>query len=163
MVSGYEIRQLDLAGLEAVIGDVIAVRTVAYLEWNGPRTQQEEAQEAASWLRAMADRRNPAAFAARHAGRIVGYLWGHNRDDGEFYISHIGVHPGHQRQGIGRALLQACEGACRSTSYRALTTSTYNRYRGMLILLLQKGFVVQGVTWVSGASEPRLLLRKELV
>ncbi len=162
MLSGHEIRQLDLAALEAVIGDVIAVRTAAYLAWNGPRTEEEEAQEAASWLQALADRRSPAAFVAQRASRVVGYLWGHGREDGEFHISHIGVHPDHQRQGIGRALLQACEGACRSAGCRALTTSTYNRYRGMLILLLQEGFCVQGVTWVVGASEPRLLLRKEL-
>jgi len=161
MVRGYEIRQLAGAGVEELIGEVIAVRTAAYLEWNGPRSPEQEAQEAASRMRAISGRRDPAAFVARREERVVGYLWGHVRNEGEFYISHIGVHPDHQRQGIGRALLQACEGACRSTGYRALTASTYNRYRGMLILLLQEGFYVEGVTWRRTSVELRLLLRKE--
>jgi len=162
MLRGYQISHLDSPDLRELMGDVIAVRTAAYFEWNGPRTPDEEREQAEAWLRRISERRDPAAFVARHGDQIIAYLWGHSRDDAEFHISHIGVHPEHQRRGIGRALLRECEAACLSRGYRALTTSTYNRFRGMLVLLLQEGFDIQGVTWTDGARELRVLLRKPL-
>ena len=42
------------------------------------------------------------------------------------------------------------------------TVTTYNRFRGMLILLLQEGFEIEGLTWVRGATDLRVLLRKDL-
>lgn len=157
-----QIAEIDLKGLEARIPEVISVRTSAYEEWNGPKSQQEQQREAASWLRKVSDWRNPAVFLAEKDSEVVGYLLGYEGDKGDFHIWHVGVRQDFKRQGIGRALLRKCEEACRSRGYRALSTTTYNRFRGMLILLLQEGFYVEGVTWVTGATELRLLLRKEL-
>lgn len=157
-----EVVEIDAERLSEVIDAVMAVRTAAYRQWNGPRTEEQEREEGRSWLRKLAQTRRPAAFIAREADEVVGYVWGHERNEGEFYVSHIGVAPGRQRQGIGRALLREVEGLCRAREYRALSTSTYNRFRGMLILLLDEGFQIEGVTFPHQASEPRLLLRKEL-
>lgn len=47
-------------------------------------------------------------------GRMVGFVAGDPRPSQGFaWIATIGVHPDHQRRGIGRALLQACEALLR--------------------------------------------------
>jgi len=154
--------EIDKTVLEGCIQDVISVRTSAYEEWNGSKSRQEQQREAASWLRKISNRLSPAIFIAEKGDEIIGYLWGYERDEGNFHISHIGVRQDLKRQGIGRAILRKCEEACRLRGYQVLSTTTYNRFRGMLILLLQEGFYIEGVTWITGASELRLLLRKEL-
>ena len=162
MRADYQIVEIDLKTLEMCIQDIISVRTSAYQEWNGPKSEQEQRGEATSWFRKISDRRNPAIFIAKKDGEIIGYLWGYEKDEGNFHISHIGVRQDFKRQGIGRALLRKCERTCRFRGYRVLSTTTENRFRGMLILSLQEGFYIEGVTWITGASELRLLLRKEL-
>ena len=163
MAAGHQILEIGLEALEECIHGVISVRTSAYEKWNGPKSAQEQQQEAVSWLRKASDWRDPGIFLASKNNEIVGYLLGYRGDKGDFRIWHIGVREEFKRRGIGRALMRTCEEACRSRGYRVLSVTTYNRFRGMLILLLQEGFYIEGVTWITGASELRLLLRKELV
>lgn len=144
------------------IGDVISVRVSAYEQWNGPKTREQRDLEASAWLRKWVERGDPALFVAKREGQVVGYLSADERERGMYYMSHIGVRHDLKRQGIGRALIRACEKAARERGYRALTTTTYNRYKGMLFLLLSEGFCIRGTTWVEGAREPRICLRKEL-
>lgn len=158
MRADYQIVEINFKALEACIEDVISVHTSAYEEWNGPKSQQEQQREAASWLRRSVWR-NSAIFLAKKDSKIVGYLLGY---EGDFRIWHIGVRQDFKRQGIGRALLRKCEEACRSGEYQVLGTTTYNRFKGMLILLFQEGFYIEGTTWIPGATELRLLLRKDL-
>jgi ribosomal protein S18 acetylase RimI-like enzyme len=101
-------------------------------------------------------------FLARVNQEIVGYVLAGERENDHFYISHIGVRSDCKRRGIGRSLLLECEWYAEGRSYLAVTTTTYNRYRGMLLLLIQEGYYIQGTTWVEGAREPRISLRKEL-
>jgi len=162
MRADCQIMEIDLKVLEACIQEVISVRTSAYEEWNGPKSQHEQQREAVSWLRKVSDWRNSAIFLAKKGSEIVGYLLGYEGDKGDFHIWHVGVKQDFKRQGIGRALLRKCEEACRTRGYRVLSTTSYNRFRGMLILLLQEEFYIEGVTWITGATELRLLLRKEL-
>lgn len=162
MTSHCHIVAINLDALETHLQDIIYVRTSAYRQWNGPKSPAECRREAASWRRKITTRRNPAVFVAQKDDEIVGYLWGYERNEGEFHISHTGVRDDLKRQGIGRALLRECQETCRSRGMSILSTATYNRFVGMLILLLQEGFTIQGVTWIEGASEPRLLLRKAL-
>ena len=162
MKADCQIVEIELKDLEMCIQDIISVRTSAYKEWNGPKSQRERQEEAASWLRKISDRRKPAIFLTKKRDKIIGYLWGYERDKGNFHVSHIGVRQNFKRQGIGRALLRKCEEVCRFRGYRVLSTTTCNRFRGMLILLLQEEFYIEGVTLTTGATELRLLLRKEL-
>jgi len=144
------------------IRDVISVRASAYEQWNGPKTEETQAREADAWLRKWGQRRNPSLFVAKQQDETVGYLSADERESGEHYISHIGVSGKLKRRGIGRALVQQSEEKARDYGCRALTTTTYNRFKGMLILLLQEGFYIQGTTWIEGATEPRICLRKDL-
>ena len=145
-----------------IISDVIAVRTSAYLDWNGPKAQAEQQDEAESWLNRWAPRRGVILFAAKIEGKLVGYLIADERQSGEYYIGHIGVHSDSKRRGVGRALVRRCVCEAASRGYRAVCTTTYNRYPGMLILLIQEGVCIQEPTWSEEAREPRISLRKEL-
>ena len=157
-----QIVEIELKALETCIQDIISVRTSAYEERDVPKSQRQQQREAVSWLGQISGRRYPAIFVAKKGSEIIGYLWGCEGDERNFHISDMGVRQDFKRQGIGRALLRKCEEVCRSRGYQALSTTTYNRFRGMLILSLQEGFDIEGVTWMTGASELKLLLRKEL-
>ena len=161
-MSELQVSTIPCVDWPAVIREVISVRTSAYLDWNGEKAEVEQAAEAEAWLKHWKSRRDATLFAARRRGRLLGYLTADERERGEYYISHIGVHSDAKREGIGRALVRRCIEEAVSRGYRAVCTTTYNRYRGMLLLLIQEGFCIQGTTWVEGAKEPRISLRKEL-
>lgn len=157
-----EIELLPSEAWERCIREVIAVRTAAYEQWNGPKSKEEQLKEADAWLRRLTERKSPVLLVARRGEQTVGYLLGEQRPGSTFYVSHIGVLPDCQRQGIGRALLRRGEQAAREAGRAALATASYNRFKGMLILLFEEGFEVQRTTVAAGAAEPRLLFRKEL-
>lgn len=162
MGTDIDIQDLPPDRWGACIRDVISVRTSAYEQWNGPKTEETQARQAAAWLQKWRERHNPSLLVATQQKGIGGYLSADERESGERYISHIGVREDLKRQGIGRLMLRKFEEKARESGCRALTTTTYNRFRGMLILLLQEGFYIQGTTWIEGASEPRIWLRKNL-
>ena len=162
MSTQFEVVDVPTGSWANCILDVISVRTSAYEQWNGPKSEEEQRREAEVWLAKWSAGRHPALFLARQNNKVIGYLSADERQRGEFYISHIGVREDLKRKGIGRALLRKYEEKARANGYRALTTTTYNRFKGMLLMLLQEGFYIQGTTWVEGATEPRISLRKEL-
>ena len=100
---------IPYADWKGIIHDVIAVRTSAYLDWNGPRTGAEQESEAGFWLERWALRRDATLFAARQNGQMVGYLLADERERSEYYLSHMGVHGDFKGQGIGRALIRRYE------------------------------------------------------
>ena len=153
---------MDLQDLMTFIREIVFVRASAYEEWTGPIPQREQQEEAMSWLRRMPGLRHPAMLVAKWREEIIGYLWGYEKSGRDFRISDIGVRQDFKRQGIGRALLRRYEEACKSRGYQALSAVVYNRFTGMLILLLQEGFTIEGATWATGKSELEILLRKEL-
>ena len=65
------------------IRDVILVRTSAYEQWNGPKSDATQAREADAWLRKWGQRRNPSLFVAKQQEKIVGYLSADERETGE--------------------------------------------------------------------------------
>ncbi len=83
---------------------------------------------------------------AREAGRLVGF--GRLLTDGATlaYINNMAVDPGHQRRGIGQAILDRLLEACRGVDSVYLYTSTADA------LYLRNGFQ---------ASEKRLYLRRQ--
>ncbi|GAG38804.1 unnamed protein product [marine sediment metagenome] len=162
MSADYQITKVAPDCWDKYIHDVIAVRTSAYEEWNGPKTQQQQDEEAQAWLDKYADRRNRTLLVAIRNDAIAGYLTAYERENGEFFMSHIGVRQDCKRQGIARSLVRRYEQIARDAGYRALTTTTYNRFKEMLILLLQEGFDIDDVTRIKDPAEPRLLLRKDL-
>jgi len=162
MKTSYDIVVLSPKDWKVYIAEIISVRTSAYERWNGPKSSEEQEREAEQWLRKWSARRVPVLIVAKKDSKLVGYLAADQRNIGEFYISHIGVREDLKRQGIGRLLIRKCEEYAKFHGYCAVTTTTYNRFKGMLILLLQEEFYIQGTTWVEGATEPRISLRKEL-
>ena len=162
MTRDCRIVELDLETFKASLPDIISVRTSAYEEWNGPRSPREQQEEAEAWTRQASARPNPAMLVAERGGETVGYLLACERRSEHFHIWHTGVRRDVQRQGIGRALLRRCEETGRARGYRVVGTTTQNRFKGMLILLLKEGFDIEGVTWIPGATDLRIALRKEL-
>jgi len=165
METGIRITGIEPKALGSCILEIIAARSSAYGEWNGPRTPEEQKEEAADWLARISGRRNPALFVAKRGPEIAGYVWGNEKGKGEFHISHIGVRVDCQRKGIGRELMRQCEEACRSRSYSFISTSTYGRYRRMVRLLLWSGFCVTGVSPLPPSvkiPENRISLAKSL-
>jgi GNAT superfamily N-acetyltransferase len=162
MEAGYRILRVKPQILERHIPDIIAVRSSAFEPWNGPRSQAQQREEAAAWLARVSQWRSPLVLVAEWGHEPIGYLLAHEREGGDCHIRHAGVRQECQRQGIGRALLRRCEAEALAGGNRALTVTTYNRFRGMLILLLGEGFDIEGVTWVPGATGLRVLLRKDL-
>jgi predicted N-acetyltransferase YhbS len=158
----YKIVIIKPEDWEAHIAQVVSVRVSAFEKWNGLKSQENQEKEARLWFRKWSERHNPALFVAKRDNEIIGYLIADERRKQEYYISHIGVREDLKRKGIGCSLIRKYEEKAKAGGYRALTTTTYNRFKGILILLLQEGFYIQGVTWVEGATEPRISLRKEL-
>lgn len=129
----YSIEEILLEEIENYINRIIDIRTEAYKEWNGEKTIPQKRQAAISWMKKMNVRDNTRIYAAKFDDSIVGYIWGYEKEENEFCISHIGVLPEQQRMGIGRALIHKCESLCIDHGYERLSTSTYNRFQGMLI------------------------------
>ncbi len=59
-------------------------------------------------------------------------------------------------------MIETCEGFGQQLGCKFVTTSTYNRFKGMLILLLGRGYEIYDLTWIATSPEPRLRLRKNL-
>ena len=144
------------------IDDVIAVRASAYEQWNGPMTSEQRNQEAINWLGKWTGHKNPLLLVAKNENTIVAFIKADEREEGEYFIAWIGVRQDFKRQGIGLSLIRKCEEIAKGYGCSVLTTTTYNRFKGILILLILEGFYIQGPIWVQGSSEPRLYLRKEL-
>ncbi|MEK7476140.1 MAG: GNAT family N-acetyltransferase [Candidatus Coatesbacteria bacterium] len=159
----FEVGEIPVVELARVIGPIIAIRTSAYERWNGQKSEEDQRKEAEAWLQKIPSRDGAAIFVAKTGGECIGYLWGNERTSGDFYISHVGVRQDGKRGGIGRALVKASEDLARKRGCRVLSTSTYNRFAGMLILLLSEGFEIVGTTKPEGKTDVRIELEKRLV
>ena len=144
------------------IAELVAVHSSAYEEWNGSQSEEHERRKADDYVHKWASFQQPLVLVARVGGRAVAYVVADERHGGVLHIAHIGVRRDFKRQGIGRALLRKVEEHAKSEKRRAVTTTTFHRFRGMLILLLQEGFYIQGTSWVEGAKEPMISLRKDM-
>jgi len=157
-----QIETISVEALPERMRDIVAIHTSAYAEWNGPRTAEQEESKARGYLRKWSAFLDPVFLLASVGESAVGYLSAEERR-GTIHIAHIGVQKEHERQGVGRSLLEATGEHAKSRHCAAVTTTTYNRYRGMLILLLKQRFYIQGTSWVQGATDLQILLRKDLM
>ena len=161
-MSGIEFILIPKEEWQKNIVDIIAVRESAYEQWNGLMTSEQRNQEAINWLGKWFEHKNPLLLVAKNENTIVAFIKADERVKGEYFIAWIGVRQDFKRQGIGLSLIRKCEETAKGYECSGLTTTTYYRFKGILILLLSKGFYIQGTIWVQGSSEPRLYLRKEL-
>ena len=161
-VPAYEIAEVSAASLATVIHQMIAVRSSAYERWNGPKSPDDQRKEAESWLHKIPSRSRPAILVARTGSDLIGYLWGFEKAPGDLYISHVGVREDGKRRGIGRALIRASEELARKRGCALLSTSTYNRFAGMLILLISEGFEIVGTTKPEGKVDVRIEFEKRI-
>ncbi|WP_103019580.1 GNAT family N-acetyltransferase [Salinibacter altiplanensis] len=80
---------------------------------------------------------------ARSGGTNVGFKLGYRLDEATFYSAKGGVHPGHRRNGIARALLHAMLDLVARRGYERFVYDTFpNKHPGMTVLGLDEGFEV---------------------
>ncbi len=91
----------------------------------------------------------------------VGVKMGYRRNESTFYSWLGGVLPEARGQGVARRLMQAQHEWAAAQGYRYVTTETYNRYRGMLVLNVRTGFDVVG-TQTDTKGETKIMLRRAL-
>lgn len=144
------------------IAQVVAIHSSAYAEWNGPQSQEQEKQKGEGYLRRWSTFRGPLLLLASVDRSPVGFLTADERGDATFSIAHIGVQQEFKRQGIGRSLVTRVEELARAQGCRGIITTSYNRFRGMLILLLKQEFYIQGTSWIPGATDLQIVFRKDL-
>jgi len=149
----FIVRAIDSKDLGSVIGAIITVRTSAYMEWNGPKSAEEKQAESRIWQDKIASRNGSAMFIASKDAEMAGYVWGYETEPKRFYISHIGVREDCKGQGLGRILVQQCEELARLRGCVSISTSTYNRFHGMLILLVKEGYLITAITKREGDAD----------
>jgi len=99
-----------------------------------------------------------AAFAG---DRLIGYKIGYPVNQLTFYSWMGGVDPEFRGRGIGKELLQRQHQWCQKQGYLEITTKTQNRWRRMLILNLNSGFDITGVS-MDRRGELKILMSKKL-
>ena len=93
----------------------------------------------------------------------VGFKAGYDRDaDGSWYSWIGGVLPGRRSQGVAVALLEAQETWAIAAGFERIYVKTRNGHRGMLRLLVKRGYDILQVDPRDLPSDNRLLLSKRL-
>jgi ribosomal protein S18 acetylase RimI-like enzyme len=100
------------------------------------------------------ERYSPAAIRAGMAGQcwrtawldgaMTGFAHGHAEEAGSWKLDKLYVHPRHQRQGIGRALVQAVAAAARAAGARRLLLRVNRHNTDALAAYARYGFRVYG-------------------
>ena len=88
--------------------------------------------------------------------RPVAYKVGYAETDRRFYSWIGGVLPGYRRRGIARELLHYQEDWCFGKGFSEITVWSENRYRSMVLFLIQEGYDIAAVS-VDG----KILFRKQ--
>ena len=79
-----------------------------------------------------------AIFGSAMAGFLVAY----KEEDGIYYNWMMGVLPKFRKSGIGRKLMEVFERLAQAEGFRTVRVRTMNRYRGMLMLLVSRGYEI---------------------
>lgn len=100
-------------------------------------------------------------IVAMSDGQVVGYKIGYERKP-EHFCSWIGaVAQEFRKRGIGTELMRLQHQWCRVRGYRAIRTTTKNKWRDMIVLNLRSGFDIIGA-YTDEKGEPKLILEKRL-
>lgn len=91
--------------------------------------------------------------------QLVAYKVGFALKNDTFYSWVGGVHPDHRRQGWALKLMNLQHHKLKEMGYKKVRTKTRSGYRGMLILNLNLGFEITGVS--TKTSVPGLIIQME--
>lgn len=83
-------------------------------------------------------------LVAQHEHELVGFKLGYAESKTQFYSWLGGVSPHARRQGIAKQLLHHQEDWARSQGFKRLRVKSRNRFRAMMILLLNEGYLIKG-------------------
>jgi GNAT superfamily N-acetyltransferase len=93
--------------------------------------------------------------------RSVGYKLGFEADKDTFYSWLGGVLPSARGYNLGKRMMDIQHDWCIQKGYSVLKTSTFNKWKHMLILNIQSGFEIVGTEWVEEKGT-KILLEKKL-
>jgi GNAT superfamily N-acetyltransferase len=92
---------------------------------------------------------------------VLGFKIGYERD-GQFYSWLGAIIPSFRKMGIATAFANRQEEWARNHGYHTLWMKTRNRFPEMLIMALQRGFVITGFDAREHVREHRIILAKSL-
>src|SRR5262249_36872865 len=136
--SAVTIRPLVAADVDAVAeADFAAFHDVALR--HGLEPVVGAVRDSRAYVRGLLDADPIGGFVAEEGGRPIGHAWVHPRGP-IATIGPIAVEPGHQRRGVGRALLAQCLAASPRATQARLVHESFNM--AALQLYLSEGFRV---------------------
>lgn len=95
-------------------------------------------------------------------GRVTGFKFGYEHEDGVFYSWLGGVHPDDQGRGIARALMEKQHKICRQKGYTKVRTYSRNTKKAMIILNIKSGFDIIS-TFVDHKGRHKIVMEKDLI
>ncbi|PIN85360.1 MAG: hypothetical protein COV47_02540 [Candidatus Diapherotrites archaeon CG11_big_fil_rev_8_21_14_0_20_37_9] len=102
------------------------------------------------------------AFFAVESGQKIGFISGYGEGQ-SMHIWLFGVMETKRRMGIGEALLAEFESFAKQKGYVEITTMTFNKYRGKLILSIKSGFDITGYKFLESKNNYGIELTKKIV
>ncbi len=94
-------------------------------------------------------------------GKPAGFKIGYERD-GTFYSWLGGVLPVYRRSGVAARLADAQESWAKTHGYKTIWMKTRNRFPGMLMMAIGRGFQITGFDPRDKIGEHRIVLTKSL-
>jgi ribosomal protein S18 acetylase RimI-like enzyme len=158
----------------AAAEDVSAVREVADAAWwdTYPGVLETEQireglanlYDAAFLERVLAEREDLLFLVAERDGEVVGFASAQQTFADEVELYTLFVHPDHQRDGVGTALLEAVEATARDAGVERLRTGVLAGNRAARSFFEGHGFerVETVTTEVGGGSHPEDVLERSL-
>lgn len=158
----------------ATTGDVSAIREIADAAWWDAYPGVLETEQirdglatlydAAFLSRVLAEREDLLFLVAERDGEAVGFASAQQTFADEVELYTLFVHPDHQREGVGTALLEAVETAARDAGTERLRTGVLAGNRAAQSFLEGHGFerVETVTTEVGGGAHPEDVLERSL-
>jgi len=137
-----------------MIKETKELQTIAELE---PRIPEFDGHYTLDKIQKRLENRKFLALVAESDGKLVAYKVGYGETEARFYSWIGGVLPEHRREGWATKLLHHQEQWCRDQGYKEINVWTANRYREMLIFLLNEQYEIYAV-----ANDSKVLMRKVL-
>ncbi|MCG3089511.1 GNAT family N-acetyltransferase [Sporosarcina cyprini] len=122
---------------------------------------QQIFQNADVFFEKMKEREHLLTIIANEDDKAVGYKVGYALSDEAYYSWYGGVEEAYRERGIAGSLMDLQHDLVKKAGYRTIQTNTRNKWRGMLILNIKKGFDVKEV-FIDDEGIRRIVLRKQL-
>ena len=145
MDKGLEVSQLMSGDCSASLREMAEISIVAW----GRKTTAGEIDARTKALTEEIAALNPSdrgVFVARKAGVVVGFAKTYREEENhrDWMLWHLVVHPNHQRQGVGRALVNRIIAFARERGGRALQSQTHFDNQRAIRFFEDIGFSNQG-------------------